>query len=393
MPKEYINATISLNEQRIACAEVDGLYPFQNEGYDNVAMYYPVPSGSSEITVMMNDTSLAWQYSDENYSTVLGEFPMIRWFISPVPDSFEIRTHYSHPLPKDGTYSFLYAMGTGRYLQSYAKETTAYVSINISKGLAASERRMNLHTLSYDEETGKWLWNPVNYTISQKDNDWLISLTKTSAPFHPLVEDLLVTINPSGTATLSKDSLEETTHLDKTRIVIGETVDIALTLTNKGNDTVVIEGGSSKTFDIFILGKHAGGAYFDGCFFALIVWEQHIQPNQTIHKNAQWNFFLWDPNTGKRTPPPPGTYSILGVFVGVPSGIGDILTYGVRIELVLPDINHDRIVNIIDVAIAARAFGSKPGDDRWNADADIQEDGIVDIIDLSIIVRSYGKIC
>jgi hypothetical protein len=52
MPYEYIDAAILPNESGIVCAEVDGLYPFQNVGYENVTMYYPVPPNSSEITVI-----------------------------------------------------------------------------------------------------------------------------------------------------------------------------------------------------------------------------------------------------------------------------------------------------------------------------------------------------
>lgn len=92
-------------------------------------------------------------------------------------------------------------------------------------------------------------------------------------------------------------------------------------------------------------------------------------------------------------PPPPGMYTMLGVCVGTCKDTLGPSTLGLRIELVLPDLNHDRRVDIIDVAIAARAFGSKQGDDGWNASADVQEDGTIDILDLSIIAKSYGKTC
>jgi hypothetical protein len=395
MPEEYINATISLGELLIVRAEVDGLYPFHNIGYNNVTMYYPVPPNSSDITVMMNGTSLEWKYSNKSYSTVIGEFPMIEWLIDPAPDSFEIRTHYSHPLPKDGTYSFLYAMGTGRYLESYTRETTAYVSINVSKDLAVTNRSMKLHALRYDDETGKWLWKPVNYTITQRDNAWLISLTKASAPFQPLVEDLLVKINPGGSVSYANGALESTTHVDKTTIVIGEIIDITLTLRNRGNDTLKMFFSSSRTFDILLLGGDAMARWSAGKFFALIVWELQFHPNQTFSQTLQWDFFLYDGNLGKFIPPPPGMYTIFGFCVGSCEGlpgvrIRDMLESGLRIELVPPDINHDQIVNIIDIAAAARAFGSKLGGDGWNDDADVQEDGTINIIDISIVAKSYG---
>lgn len=397
MPEEYINATISLGDHGVAYAEVDGLYPFKNIGYENVTMYYPVPPNSSEITVMMNDTVLEWRYSDGNYSTVVGEFPMIEWLINPAPDSFEIRTHYSHFIMKDGSYSFLYAMGTGRYLESYAKQTTAYVSINVSKDFAPTERNMDLHALRYDKGASRWLWNPVNYTITQSDDSWLISLTKTSELFRPLVEDLLVRISPCGTVSGANDGLELTMHVDKTRITIGEVVDINMTLRNAGNESIRLVFGSSQTFDIYLRGGLVFARWSDGCVFLFLVWDGWLDPNQTITKILDWNFFLYNPSNffnfsgSGFIPPPPGMYTLSGYCVGRPENLSMPWTYGLSIELVLPDINHDGRVDIIDVAIAAKAFGSSLGESRWNVEADVQEDGTINIVDLSIIAKSFGK--
>jgi hypothetical protein len=321
---------------------------------------------------------------------------MIEWFIDPVSVSFEIETHYFHPLPGDGSYSFLYAMGTGRYLESYAKETTAYVSVNVSKVLAAAERCLNLHTLRYDVRTKEWLWNPVDCMINQNGDFWLIALTKASAPFQPLVEDLLVTINPSANASLTQDSLELTTHIDKTSIMTGETVDIFLTMANRGNDTVEMVFKSSQTFDIFLVGADVVSIWSYGRYFTAIYLEVPLKPNQTFSQSLQWNFFLYNPSVGEFVALPPGEYVLVGACVGFPFSLTDLANSlrsqsGLRIELVLPDVNHDRRVDIIDVASAVRAFGSKLGDTRWNVDADVQGDGIVNILDMSIIARSFGK--
>jgi hypothetical protein len=55
------------------------------------------------------------------------------------------------------------------------------------------------------------------------------------------------------------------------------------------------------------------------------------------------------------------------------------------------DLNKDGIVNIIDIAIVAKAYGSKPGDASWNEAADLDKDGSVDIVDVSMVARDYGK--
>jgi transglutaminase-like putative cysteine protease len=57
----------------------------------------------------------------------------------------------------------------------------------------------------------------------------------------------------------------------------------------------------------------------------------------------------------------------------------------------LGDLNADNVVNIVDLMIAAQAFGSKPTDKKWNDVADINMDGYVNILDISIIAREFGN--
>jgi parallel beta-helix repeat protein len=57
----------------------------------------------------------------------------------------------------------------------------------------------------------------------------------------------------------------------------------------------------------------------------------------------------------------------------------------------LGDVNHDRRINIKDVALAVLAFNSFPGSSRWNPDADIDNSGHVDMRDLVLIVLNFNK--
>jgi len=57
----------------------------------------------------------------------------------------------------------------------------------------------------------------------------------------------------------------------------------------------------------------------------------------------------------------------------------------------IADLNEDGVVNILDLAIFAKSFGSFPGHDRWNARADLNGDGKVDILDGVVIARSYNQ--
>ena len=64
----------------------------------------------------------------------------------------------------------------------------------------------------------------------------------------------------------------------------------------------------------------------------------------------------------------------------------------VKIKLV-GDINGDGIVDIFDLAAAALAFSSSPGDPNWNPDTDLDQNGIIDIFDIVRITMNYGRTC
>jgi hypothetical protein len=54
------------------------------------------------------------------------------------------------------------------------------------------------------------------------------------------------------------------------------------------------------------------------------------------------------------------------------------------------DLNGDGKVDMIDIAIAAKAFGSTPGKPNWNAIADVNGDGKIDMIDIAMVARDFG---
>ena len=56
-----------------------------------------------------------------------------------------------------------------------------------------------------------------------------------------------------------------------------------------------------------------------------------------------------------------------------------------------PDVNDDGIVDILDIRVCARAFGSKLGDINWNPTVDLNSDGLIDIFDLRKIAKHYGE--
>jgi hypothetical protein len=55
------------------------------------------------------------------------------------------------------------------------------------------------------------------------------------------------------------------------------------------------------------------------------------------------------------------------------------------------DLNFDGVVNILDISLVARAFGTKPGDPNWNETADLDKNGVINILDITTVARDYGK--
>jgi hypothetical protein len=55
------------------------------------------------------------------------------------------------------------------------------------------------------------------------------------------------------------------------------------------------------------------------------------------------------------------------------------------------DINHDLKVDVKDVYLCAKAFGSLRGDLKWNPACDLNDDGRIDLKDIWLIGRNFGK--
>jgi uncharacterized protein YfaS (alpha-2-macroglobulin family) len=53
------------------------------------------------------------------------------------------------------------------------------------------------------------------------------------------------------------------------------------------------------------------------------------------------------------------------------------------------DINQDGKVNILDLAIVARAWGSYPGHPRWDPRCDINGDDKINIMDITLVAKEY----
>ncbi|RLE90667.1 MAG: hypothetical protein DRJ46_03540 [Thermoprotei archaeon] len=122
---------------------VVGIYPFSNEGYEEVTMYFPVPLNvdKNSIKVYVNDSPVSWEIVEQalvqppggklqkiTYYTILGRYLFLKWTIKNPRRRFVVRVEYNHPaVLQGGALKALYAMATGRFY--YSKTCTAYVNI------------------------------------------------------------------------------------------------------------------------------------------------------------------------------------------------------------------------------------------------------------------------
>lgn len=87
--------------------------------------------------------------------------------------------------------------------------------------------------------------------------------------------------------------------------------------------------------------------------------------------------------------------SVLGTYRAYVSASHDGAVAAAETSFVLKrktssaDINGDGKINILDVALVARAFGSRPGDPRWDLRCDLDGNNIINIIDITIVARQY----
>jgi len=190
MPEEYINYTISRVNGSL-WAKVDGTYPLtkfsiechdQSSGIDNtwftftgdtLPMVYPTPSGTTNISVKMEETELDWSnytqiVPDATHYTAIGDWPMISCTIYPVLDQFMLKIHYEHPIMlMNGSYTFLYDLNISPYLSPWSNKSTAHFNIRFETDYTD----LQANTIATDGTL-----NPVEYTVTKETAAETVSL-------------------------------------------------------------------------------------------------------------------------------------------------------------------------------------------------------------------------
>ncbi len=184
-----------------------------------------------------------------------------------------------------------------------------------------------------------------------------------------------------------EDSLLLEMNLSKTVIVIGETIDITLTLSNVGDANITITY-TPPLFDAYYC-THEGCFYWsDNKAFIQVILDLVLEPGENHTETLQWDLYKYV--DGAYYQPEPGTYSLFGSLLGWPC-------CSETVTLVDPywnpaDINHDLKVDIYDVIQVCVAYNSTPSDSNWNPHCDIAEPHeIIDIQDIVLMCMNYGE--
>jgi hypothetical protein len=199
-----------------------------------------------------------------------------------------------------------------------------------------------------------------------------------------------------GDGNITSATVPTITHAYRT----GGNFAVALTITN----TAGLSDAISKTVAVLpISGPRADFSWipsvplpnktvtFDGSL-SLPGWDGSVHPPIVTWR---WNFGdgnITQASTATITHvfTSPNDYSVTLTVIDV-NGLTGNAAKTVKVSSLIGDLNGDGKVDIKDLAIAAKAYGSSPGMPNWNPIADMNGDLKVDIKDLAIIAKHYGE--
>jgi uncharacterized repeat protein (TIGR01451 family) len=115
-----------------------------------------------------------------------------------------------------------------------------------------------------------------------------------------------------------------------------------------------------------------------------------LAPGQSYTLTFGWNGLGYGWNTSSVPTCYGQGYTITAVAT-IPTG-SNMLSQGNMVVRIMGDVNGDGLVNMKDIALVARAFGSTPTSPNWNFAADLNRDGLVNMKDMALVARNFGKI-
>jgi uncharacterized protein (DUF2141 family) len=249
-----------------------------------------------------------------------------------------------------------------------------YVLAGYSTPVLASEADMTFYPLliKYDS-SGNFAWN-VTYTNLCDGS--LFSVIQTSDGGYAAAGytnssgtggncGLLIKTDAQGDPVVSEFSFSAGAS---SKSIVGQ--DYSLNMTVKAADL----GDNPGTFNVTV---YANTTYVASEDIAL------------TSGNSTTMTFTWNTNGFAC-----GHYIISAYAVPVTNGTNtaDFKYMDGSVTVTIPgDVNGDFKVDMTDVALVARAFGSTPASSNWNPNADINGDGVVNMKDIALVARHFGQ--
>jgi hypothetical protein len=197
MPVEYVNYTIDSFNGSLR-AMIDGEYPItiQNQFNGDLPMVYPMPPGTSNIRVTLDEQELGWSnFTQSNpdalHQTAIGDWWMIYSVLPNISGSFSLKIHYEHPLETvNASHLFLYDLNISPYLSEQNQNSTAYFTVRIQT------EATNLRAYTAPPTSTASEWKPIGYKVTTQGNSTIVSITMYSQYSEllgkPLPGDLVV---------------------------------------------------------------------------------------------------------------------------------------------------------------------------------------------------------
>jgi len=163
------------------------------------------------------------------------------------------------------------------------------------------------------------------------------------------------------------------------KLKVGELLEINCTIKNCGNmeETITVLCTQNSS-NVWMFPQHSEPT---------IIHNQNI----TLAPGANFNCtYFWNTSDVR-----PGFYSISFQAQLVPDETdASDNTYITDITMIIApaDLDANGQVNIVDISIGAKAYGSVPGEPNWNPDADLNNDSLINIADIALIAKEFGKI-
>jgi PKD repeat protein len=150
----------------------------------------------------------------------------------------------------------------------------------------------------------------------------------------------------------------------------GQTLNITVIITNKGNHT--------ETVEVRLYHNISAGEAID-------IKTTNLKPGENETLTYTWN---------TSHAPYCHNYTLMAIAgISFDSKPADNIRLS-HVKVRIPgDINEDGTVDIVDISRAARAFGTYPRHPRWDPDADQNGDGKINIVDLTLIALHWKTKC